>query len=124
MIDERLIEQITDEIYRRLKGPRSERDFVCGDCTGTCATRCAFKVPDFVAVGVDRLGGTLGMGRVPADVASLIDHTLLKPDATRDQVATDANRVAPVEGDFVELEHAVDVLVGDDLLGIVEVLKE
>ena len=28
------------------------------------------------------------MGRVTADVASLIDHTVLKPDATQDEIET------------------------------------
>ena len=87
MDERRLIDEITEEVVRRLQsGPRREREAVCGDCTGTCATRCSFKIPELVAAGVDRLGGGLGMGRVSGEVASLIDHTLLKPDATRDQV--------------------------------------
>lgn len=83
-MNEHLIDQITDEVYRLLKaGPLHERTEVCGDCTGSCANRCAFKIPDFVDAGADRIGGTLGMGRVQRDAAQLIDHTLLKPDASR-----------------------------------------
>lgn len=67
-------------------GPSHERDKVCGDCTGNCANRCAFKIPDFVAAGADRIGGSPGMGRVKRDAARLIDHTLLKPDASRRMV--------------------------------------
>ncbi|MBA3395415.1 MAG: deoxyribose-phosphate aldolase [Deltaproteobacteria bacterium] len=33
-----------------------------------------------------RVGAALGVGSVPADIAKLIDHTLLKPEATRDEV--------------------------------------
>jgi deoxyribose-phosphate aldolase len=33
-----------------------------------------------------RVGAALGVGAVPGDMAKLIDHTLLKPEATRDEV--------------------------------------
>jgi deoxyribose-phosphate aldolase len=33
-----------------------------------------------------RVGAMPGIGEVPADLAKLIDHTLLKPEATRDEV--------------------------------------
>ncbi len=86
-MNEQLIDQITEQVYRLLKdGPSHERTKVCGDCTGNCANRCAFKIPDFVDAGADRIGGTLGMGRVKRDAAQLIDHTLLKPDASRRMV--------------------------------------
>lgn len=88
-MNEHLIDQITDEVYRLLKaGPLHERTRVCGDCTGSCVTRCAFKIPDFIDAGADRIGGTLGMGRVQRDAAQLIDHTLLKPDASRRMIET------------------------------------
>lgn len=82
-----LIEQLTEEIWKRLNaGPRAEREKVCADCTGQCASRCAFKMPDFLAAGVDRLSAVPGTGPMRRDVARLIDHTLLKPDATRKDV--------------------------------------
>jgi deoxyribose-phosphate aldolase len=37
-------------------------------------------------VGAMRVGAMPGIGEVPADLAKLIDHTLLKPEATRDEV--------------------------------------
>ena len=82
-----LIEKITEEVCRRLQ-PRSVKDRVCADCTGGCVSRCAFKIPKLLEAGVDRLGGTLGMGSIRADVARLIDHTLLRPSATRREVET------------------------------------
>jgi deoxyribose-phosphate aldolase len=36
--------------------------------------------------GAMRVGAALGVGAVPGDMAKLIDHTLLKPEATRDEV--------------------------------------
>ncbi|MBZ0236353.1 MAG: deoxyribose-phosphate aldolase [Deltaproteobacteria bacterium] len=36
--------------------------------------------------GAMRVGAAAGIGAVPADLAKLIDHTLLRPDATRDDV--------------------------------------
>src|SRR5580765_8450347 len=36
--------------------------------------------------GAVRVGAALGIGAVPTDLAKLIDHTLLKPEATRDEV--------------------------------------
>lgn len=87
MDEARLIEQLTEEIWRRIGcGPRAEQDKVCGDCTGTCASRCAFKIPQLLQAGAQRIGGGPGMGPVRGDVAKLIDHTLLKPSATRAQV--------------------------------------
>jgi deoxyribose-phosphate aldolase len=39
------------------------------------------------AAGATRVGASPGIGRVREDLASIIDHTLLKPDATRDDLA-------------------------------------
>lgn len=82
-----LIEQLTEEIWKRLqKGARAERDQVCGDCTGQCASKCAFKMPDFLGVGADRISATLGTGPMRRDIARLIDHTVLKPETTKKDV--------------------------------------
>jgi deoxyribose-phosphate aldolase len=85
---ERLIEEITDDLYERLSHPvRAKRDEVCSDCTGTCAQRCAFKMGDFLSAGAGRFTAGLGIGKTAPEVASLIDHTLLKPDATEREVS-------------------------------------
>lgn len=84
---ERLVDAITDEIYARMSKPvRAERGQVCADCTGTCATRCAFKMEDFILAGAARIGAAPGGGKTPASLAALIDHTLLKPEATREEL--------------------------------------
>jgi len=43
-------------------------------------------VEAIVRSGASRIGASLGTGRPAADLAKLIDHTLLKPDATKDQI--------------------------------------
>lgn len=82
-----LVEQITDEIHARLLKPvRAVKGLVCSDCSGTCARRCGFKMDDFLSAGADRIGGAPGIGNPVAGVAPLIDHTLLKADATEAEV--------------------------------------
>ena len=39
-----------------------------------------------LAEGAGRIGSALGTGAAPDDIAAMIDHTLLKADATRDEV--------------------------------------
>ncbi len=86
---EGLIQKITGELHALLSQPvRANREAVCSDCTGTCARRCGFKMDDFLSAGACRIGGAPGMGKLSAEVAAAIDHTLLKPDATEAQVDT------------------------------------
>jgi len=59
----------------------------CADCIGECIVQCQDKVREVVSAGASRLSSTLGNVDVGAEVAALIDHTLLKPDATQDQIA-------------------------------------
>lgn len=62
----------------------------CSCCGEHCHGRCAEKGPDtvrgFIGMGADRIGMGPGGGPIPKDVAKYIDHTLLKPEATRPQV--------------------------------------
>lgn len=66
---EQLVEQITDLILSRLQ----EDDF--------CPTFCRADVQRMVDAGAERIGVVLGNSATARDWASLIDHTLLKPDA-------------------------------------------
>lgn len=59
--------------------------FGCG-VRGQCAAACAPAFGDVLKAGADRIGATLGMSAVPQDLSKFIDHTLLKPEATLDQV--------------------------------------
>jgi deoxyribose-phosphate aldolase len=63
----------------------------CPSCTG-CG-HCVSKKTDTVRTIVQshpgvRLSSSPGVGEVPTDIAKLIDHTLLKPDATYAQIDT------------------------------------
>jgi deoxyribose-phosphate aldolase len=52
------------------------------------AGRAPETVRSFVAAGASRIGHAPGAPEVPLDIASTIDHTLLKPDATEAQIRT------------------------------------
>lgn len=58
--------------------------FGCGE-RGRCATVCPEPFTGIVRSGADRVGATLGTS-VPPDLARYIDHTLLKPEATLEQI--------------------------------------
>jgi len=57
----------------------------CGPCEtkGHCASVCGNKISGILGVGADRIGAVPGLGDFSRGLASLIDHTLLKPDANR-----------------------------------------
>jgi deoxyribose-phosphate aldolase len=88
---ERLVEQITRQVLvalgeqqARAAGSLSD---VCQCKDGQCSGDCKEKVREVVSAGAARI--TSGLGLLPADasVASMIDHTLLKPDASEAQIA-------------------------------------
>ena len=79
---QRLIEIITEEVLAA-QGPGVRRarcscHAVHSDC---CPTRCAACID----AGASRLG-VHAAGGAPGGVAGMIDHTLLKPDATRAEI--------------------------------------
>ena len=63
---------------------------ICGDELCINCGECAVKTPDSVRqlidAGADRVSYNPGAGEVPRDLAKYIDHTLLKPDATEDDI--------------------------------------
>ena len=88
---ERLVEQITRQVLILLAeeetSPQPGDNGTCSDCIGECVTQCQEKIQQVVDAGAARLTSTLGNVDIGTDVAKLIDHTLLKPDATQDQIA-------------------------------------
>jgi deoxyribose-phosphate aldolase len=82
---EQLIEQITDVIVARLNGDQSDQAAMCG-CTSECFNRCPERMHRIVDAGASRIGLLLGETGSARDWASLIDHTLLKPEATDDDI--------------------------------------
>jgi deoxyribose-phosphate aldolase len=75
-----LVEQITDAIVARLNGD-SEQAALCG-CSSECFNRCPERMHRIVDAGAARIGLVLGETASARDWAGLIDHTLLKPEAT------------------------------------------
>jgi deoxyribose-phosphate aldolase len=57
----------------------------CAGC-GHCANLNTNQVKNIVDKGAERVSAAPGMSIVPSEIAGMIDHTLLKPDATREQV--------------------------------------
>lgn len=86
----RLVAQIGDELLARLAGvspsPASSPGPACAGCAEGNPEACAQKRREIVAVGADRLSTCDRCGAVEERIASLIDHTLLRPEATRQQI--------------------------------------
>ncbi|HEX2981387.1 MAG TPA: deoxyribose-phosphate aldolase [Anaerolineaceae bacterium] len=89
---ENLVETITREVLlaiveqkQKAEAPAGEQcKLACAD--GLCVRTCFDKAGAVVSAGAERLASTLGV--IPdQNLAALIDHTLLKPDATPDQIA-------------------------------------
>jgi deoxyribose-phosphate aldolase len=53
---------------------------------GRCAQTCAQKTREIVAAGADRVSASEQLTRIDPATARLIDHTLLKPEATREEI--------------------------------------
>ena len=70
---EQLVEQITDQVLSRL-----DDDY--------CPTFCRADVKRIVDAGASRIGIVLGEAATAHDWASLIDHTLLKPEASENNI--------------------------------------
>lgn len=71
---ERLVEQITDLVIAKLGGD----DY--------CPSFCEADVQRIVDAGAERIGIVLGETATAHDWASLIDHTLLKPEASEGDI--------------------------------------
>src|SRR5580698_3775513 len=88
-----MVRIVTEEVVRYLG--TSERaigcaasgdDEICPDCDLNCAEKCARKTRAVVEAGADRISCGPAVVELEAGFASLIDHTLLKPDASRDEI--------------------------------------
>src|SRR5438552_12922330 len=82
---ELLIDQITDAIVARLNGDESDQAALCG-CTSECFNRCPERMHRILDAVASRIGLVLGETGSARDRASLIDHTLLKPEATHEDI--------------------------------------
>lgn len=88
-IDEQTLERIIEEVTRQLLILLKERE-AASDAKAQpplSAWNFVDRVQPVVSAGADRLGTTLGVAPTDGRLAHMIDHTLLKPDATHDQIA-------------------------------------
>ena len=108
---DRLVELITARVRERLEGPApaapaaasvanlaSLRPRDRGPCTddstpgadcstcGACVVRRPWSVRAMEGQGAMRVGASAGIGEVSADLAKLIDHTLLRADAVKEDI--------------------------------------
>ena len=90
---ENVVEIITHEVLaamleqqERAKAPEGGQcKFACTD--SLCVRTCFDRTGQVVDAGAERLSSTLGVIPQNLGLAKMIDHTLLKPDATQDQIA-------------------------------------
>lgn len=82
---EQLVEQITDVIVARLSSNGDGQEHLCG-CASACFNRCPERMQRVVDAGASRIGIVLGEAASARDWASLVDHTLLKPEASEDDI--------------------------------------
>jgi deoxyribose-phosphate aldolase len=96
-VDQRELEQViklvTEEVVRYLgangglPAASPERDDeLCPDCDRNCVEKCSRKTRAVVDAGADRISCGPSVIQLDAGFASLIDHTLLKPDASREEI--------------------------------------
>lgn len=83
---EAIVEQVVKEVLQKLGQERREEPetecVVCISC-GKCVEKAPNAVEKIKNAGADRISATPGIGAVGHGFAPLIDHTLLKPDATQ-----------------------------------------
>jgi len=90
---EKVIQAVTEEILRYLGADKCPDlcgleidELVCPGCDERCAERCARKTRKVVEAGADRISAGAAVGPIEEDIARLIDHTLLKPEASREDI--------------------------------------
>ncbi len=92
---ERIVELVTRQVLlalaeeeRRAANPSDDREACTQECgAGYCIRHCGDKVELIVQAGAERIAAGPGATPARAEIAAMIDHTLLKPEATPDQIA-------------------------------------
>ena len=92
---DRLVAEIGEEILSRVGRPELAAkkgeglnlpDQVCPGCVQRCAQTCSRNTKEIIAAGADRVSASERLTKIDPAIAALIDHTILKPEATRDDV--------------------------------------
>jgi len=86
---ERIIEQITRQVLIMLREEQEGTEAGAADAGAPpiSAHNYVERVQPVVNAGADRVATTLGIAPTDGRLGHMIDHTLLKPDATQDQIA-------------------------------------
>ena len=90
---EQLVQAVTEEILGYLGAAKGSAltgleldEVVCPGCDQNCVEKCARKTRKVIDAGADRISAGPDVSQVDAGIAALIDHTLLKPEASRDDI--------------------------------------
>ena len=88
-LDEATLERIIEQITRQVLLLLQEESEAGPDAAvpSISAHNYVERVQPVVNAGADRIASTLGIMPTDGSMAHMIDHTLLKPDATQDQIA-------------------------------------
>jgi len=89
-----LVAQIGEELLARLNvsgaavAPKKGEglnlpDQVCPGCVQRCPQTCSRNTKEIIAAGADRVSASERLTKIDPAIAALIDHTILKPEATR-----------------------------------------
>jgi deoxyribose-phosphate aldolase len=92
-----LVAQIGAEIFARVGGGVSAPakkggeglnlpGEVCPGCVQRCAQTCSKNTKTILAAGADRVSASERLTKIDPAIAAMIDHTILKPEATRSDV--------------------------------------
>jgi deoxyribose-phosphate aldolase len=88
-----IVRAVTEEVVRYLGAPgrtivpgAGDDSEICPDCDLNCAEKCARKTRAVVEAGADRISCGPSVVELESGFAGLIDHTLLKPEASRDDI--------------------------------------
>ncbi len=88
-----LVRTITEEVLSYLGAAGGTNlagleldDVVCPGCDQQCVEKCARKTRKVIDAGADRISAGPSVKSCEEGVACLIDHTLLKPDASREDI--------------------------------------
>jgi deoxyribose-phosphate aldolase len=79
--DGRVVEAVVRAVLERLR--LEEPPCACHSAANGC---CPDRLDRMLGQGAERFGLQAGANLYPREIARLIDHTLLKPDATREQI--------------------------------------
>jgi deoxyribose-phosphate aldolase len=95
--DEKLVEQLVEIITHEVLAAMMENQARAGypeayqckfDCADQlCVRVCMDRTGQVVSAGAQRISSTLGVIPQDLNIAGMIDHTLLKPDATQQEIA-------------------------------------